>query len=80
MRSGVDVRVRVEGISVVADFSLGGVEALRRRLVDKVMPWSIERRHSAVIDAYQEGLKRLLRKRQRSERHETEDGKESGGL
>ena len=51
VRSAIDVRVSIERISVLADLAFGGVQAFRWRLIDKVMPVSIERDHGTVIDA-----------------------------
>ena len=51
VRSAINVRVSIERIAVLADLAFGGVQAFRWRLIDKVMPVSIERDHGTVIDA-----------------------------
>ena len=65
VRAAIDVGVSIEGVGLVVDLAVGGVERSRRWLIDQVVPVSVERGDRAMIDADQKRLQRLLLRQHR---------------
>jgi hypothetical protein len=54
--------VRIQSISVVPDLARGRVETLCGRLIDEIMPVTVERCDCTVVDSYKQSLERMLGK------------------
>ena len=61
MWAGVDIGVGVEGVAIVADLAVAGVEVAGGRLIDEVVPIAVERGDGPMVDADEKRSQRLLR-------------------
>jgi hypothetical protein len=69
-----DVRVLIQGVGLVIDLPARRVERRGWRLVNEVVPFSVQAGHAPVIDAHQKSLQPLLTKdTTRSEETDGED-------
>lgn len=65
--AGVDIGVGVEGVAIVADLAVAGVEVAGGRLINQVVPIAVERGDAPMVDADEKRSQRLLGRGGKSE-------------